>query len=173
MWSSASEAVSSSVPLYGLSLAFDDFNGDCWPSGSDDESPDLSGSSSSSISALPSETSESERVARKMCLEMAVDAVQRPNTTPTMCTLFGHCALESSCCVKFFGEYSSIHPLIIVIGEPKATRTGLHCPPSYFEKRKVYKHQSCAKRCILRAPRHKTPSLIIAGPSKDQTGSER
>ena len=29
-----------------------------------------------------------------------------------------------------------IHPLIIVTGESKATRTGLHDPPPYLEKRK-------------------------------------
>ena len=50
--------------------AFDDFNGDCWPSESNEESQDLPGSSSSSVSALPSGTSGSERVAWKMRLDM-------------------------------------------------------------------------------------------------------
>ena len=36
-------------------------------------------------------------------------------------------------------------------------------------KKKVCKHQSYAKRCILRAPRHKTASFIIPGPPMDQT----
>ena len=37
------------------------------------------------------------------------------------------------------------------------------------EKKKVCKHQSYAKRCTLRAPRHKTASLIIPEPPTDQT----
>ena len=36
-------------------------------------------------------------------------------------------------------------------------------------KKKVCKHQAYAKRCILRASRHKTPSLIIAAPPTYQT----
>ena len=37
------------------------------------------------------------------------------------------------------------------------------------QKKKVCKHQPYAKRCFLRAPRHKTPSLIIAAPPTYQT----
>ena len=69
-WSSASEAESSSVASPVWPSAFDDFNGDCWPSESDDESPDLPRYSSSLVSTLASGTSGSERVAWKMRLDM-------------------------------------------------------------------------------------------------------
>ena len=56
-----------------------------------------------------------------------------------------------------------MQPLNVVIGESKATQTGLHrhlhCAPPYLEKRK---HQFYAKRCILNAQRHKAHPLIIA-----------
>ena len=36
----------------------------------------------------------------------AVDAVSRPNTKPTICTLSGHGTLDNCCCVGRFGEYT-------------------------------------------------------------------
>ena len=62
-WSSASEAESSPVASPVCPWALDDFNGDRWPSESNDKSPDLPGSSSSSVSALASGRSGSVRVA--------------------------------------------------------------------------------------------------------------
>ena len=62
-------------PLQSVGLcpsAFDEFNGDCWTSESDDESPDLVGSSSSSASAPASGTSGPEKVSWKMRLDMLV-----------------------------------------------------------------------------------------------------
>ena len=51
----------------------------------------------------------------------------------------------------------------------KSNSDGVARSSPLSRKKKVCKHQSYAKRCILRAPRHKTPSLIIAGPPTDQT----
>ena len=64
---------------------------------------------------------------------LAVDA--GPNTKPTICTLRGQGAQcgESLLCRAVW----RIHPLIIVTGESKATRTGLHGPPPYLDKESV------------------------------------
>ena len=51
-------------------------------------------------------------------------------------------------------------------------RLGRGCtvlPQALISKKEVCKHQSYAKWCFLRAPRHKTPSLIIAAPPTYQT----
>ena len=117
---------------------------------SDDESPDLPGSSSSDVSELESGTSGSERVAWKMRLDMLAG---------------------SGCCVKAkhkaYNLYTArsrrgaglgtlllcravwrIHPLIIVTGESKANRTGLHGPPLISKKAPVLceaLHLACTK----------------------------
>ena len=164
-WSSALEAESSSVASPVGTLAFDNhgnFNGDCWQSESDDKLPDIPGSSSSSVSALPSGTSGSERVAWKMHLDMLAGSgcgVKAKHNAYYLYTVRSLHNGELLLCQAVW----RIHPLIIVMGESKVTRTGLHGPPPYLKNREC-KHQSYAKCCILSAPRHKTPSLIIAGP---------
>ena len=62
-----------------------------------------------------------------------------------------------------------IHPLMIVIGESKATGTGLHYPPPYLEKGKCVRTRLMRSAAFCVHPKHKTPSLIIAGPRTDQT----
>ena len=109
-WSSASEAESSPVASPVCPWAFDDFNGDCWPSESNDESPNLPGSSSSSVSALASGTSGSERVAWIPPLEDALGhAGWQWMLGQTQSLQFVHCAVrarsvENRCCVERFGE---------------------------------------------------------------------
>ena len=134
-WSSASEAESSSVASPVCPSAFDDFNGDGWPSESDDESPDLPGSSSSSVSALASGASGSERVAWKMRLDMLARSgcgVKAKHKAYNLYTVLSRRAGELLLCRAVW----RIRPLIIVNGESKATQTGLHSPPPYLEKRK-------------------------------------
>ena len=143
-WSSASEAESSSVASPVCPSAFDDFNGDGWPSESDDESPDLPGSSSSSVSALASGASGSERVAWKMRLDMLAGSgcgVKAKHKAYNLYTVRSRRAGELLLCRAVW----RIRPLIIVNGESKATRTGLHGPPPYLEKRK------CVSTSLMRS----------------------
>ena len=71
-------------------------------------------------------------------------SVVLPNTKPTICTL------DSNFWSLLAGELLPsragwrIHPLIIVIGESKATRTGLHDPPPLSRKKRMCKHQAYA-----------------------------
>ena len=58
------------------------------------------------------------------------------------CSNFVDCMLEKYSKIHWVGEY-------IVVGESKATWTGLHSPPPYLEKKKVCKHQAYAKQSIM------------------------
>ena len=113
-------------------------NGDCWPtwpSESEDTSPDLPGSSSSSISVPASGTSGSERVAWKMLLDMLAGSgcsVKAKHKSYNLYIIRSRCAGELFLCRAVW----RIHPLIIVTVESKATRTRLHYPPPYLKKRR-------------------------------------
>ena len=126
--------------------AFDDFNGDCWPSESDDESQDWPGASSSSVSAPASGTSQagSERIAWKMRLDMLAGSgcgVKAKHKAYYLYSARSRRAGELLLCRTVW----RICPLIIVNGESKATRTGLHGPPPYLEKR------TCVSSSLMRS----------------------
>ena len=120
-WSSASEAKSSSVATPVCPKVFNDFYGDCWPSESNDKSPD---SPSSSVSAPASGTSGSESVAWKICLDMLAGSgccVKAKHKAYNLYTIQSRRAGESLLCQAVW----RISPLIIVNGDSKATRTVL------------------------------------------------
>ena len=106
-WSSASDADCSSVASPGCHSAFDDFNGDCWPSESDDEFLDFAGSSSSSVSAPSSGTSESEMVASLQVGDAGCSIKDKAKHKSSIRTLSCHCVLENYCCIRRFGESTS------------------------------------------------------------------
>ena len=109
-------------PLWPLQSFPRSFNTDCWPSESDYESLNLPGSSSSSVSALASGTSGSERVAWKLHLDMLAG---------------------SGCSVKAKHKASKLYAIqSLRAGELLLCRAvwricpdncnGLHCPPPYL-----------------------------------------
>ena len=56
---------------------------------------------------------------------------------------------------------------MIIIGESRATRTGLHHPPLCLQNRNCVSNQSYVKWCIVHALRQKTRSVIISGSDFD------
>ena len=69
-------------------------------------------------------------------VKVSTDIAYLPNATPTICTLNSRRAGELLLSPAGWRIHTLIIcPLIIVIEESKATRTGLHGPPPYLEKR--------------------------------------
>ena len=114
------------------------------PSESDNEFPDLAGISSSWVSAPASGTSGSERIAWKMRLDMLAGSgcgVKAKHKAYYLYSARSRRAGELLLCRTVW----RICPLIIVNGESKATRTGLHGPPPYLEKR------TCVSSSLMRS----------------------
>ena len=103
---------SSSPPV--CPLAFDDFNGDCWPFRTGLWIQGLG----RLLIILGLHTSIRNIWIREKSLE---DELCKGQTQSLQCTMSGHCMLEKCCCFWQFGES---HLLIIVIGQSRATLTG-------------------------------------------------
>ena len=171
-WSSASEAESSSVASPVCPSAFDDFNGDCWPS----ESPDLPQVARLFI-IFGFRASIRNIWIRKGSLEDEL----------------GHAGWQWLLCKGQTQSLKFVHSSVTARWRIVAVSSGLkhspldHCnwrvqsdsdgaawsfplfrPSPLFRKKNVRKHQSYAKRCILRASRQKAASFIIAGIRTDQ-----
>ena len=115
----------------------------------------LAGISPSWVSAPASGTSGSKRVAWKMRLDMLAGSgccVKAKHKDYNLYTARSRCAGE----LLLFRAVWRIRPLIIVNGESKATRTGLHGPPPYLEKRKCVSssRMRSAASCVHQDTRH-------------------
>ena len=102
--------------------------------------------------------------------------------------VLGHAGWQWMLCKGQTQSLQFVHCLVTARWRIVAVSSGLENPPldnckwrvqsdsdgaalssPLSRKKKVCKHQAYAKRCFLHAPRHKTPSLIIAAPPTYQT----